>query len=31
MHKVFENLMIVSNNVPPEQIQYEIEGDAYSM
>lgn len=31
MHKVFENLMIVSNNVAPEEIQFEIEGDAYSM
>lgn len=31
LHKVFENLMIVSNNVAPEEIQYEIEGDAYSV
>jgi hypothetical protein len=31
MHKIFENLMIVSNNVAPEEIQFEIEGDAYSM
>lgn len=31
IHKVFENLMIVSNNVAPEEIQFEIEGDAYSM
>lgn len=31
MHKIFENLMIVSNNVAPEEIQFEIEGDVYSM
>lgn len=31
LHKVFETLTIVSNNVAPESIQFEIEGDAYSM
>ena len=31
MHKIFENLTIVSNNVQPESIQFEIEGDSYSM
>lgn len=31
MHKVFENLTIISNNVAPESIQFEIEGDSYSM
>lgn len=31
IHKVFENLVIISNNVAPEFIQFEIEGDSYSM
>ena len=31
IHKIFENLTIISNNVQPESIQFEIEGDAYSM
>ena len=31
IHKVFENLTIISNNVAPESIQFEIEGDSYSM
>ena len=31
IHKVFENLIIISNNVAPESIQFEIEGDSYSM
>ena len=29
IHKVFENLTIISNNVAPESIQFEIEGDSY--
>ena len=28
-HKIFDNLVILSNNVMPSQIQYEIIGDAY--
>ena len=31
LHKVFENLTIISNNVAPESLQFEFEGDAYSM
>lgn len=31
LHKVFETLTIISNNVAPESIQFEIEGDAYSV
>lgn len=30
-HKIFENLMIISNNVAPESLQFEIEGDSYSV
>ena len=31
MHKIFENLMIISNRAEPESIQFEIEGDSYSV
>lgn len=30
-HKIFENLIIISNNVAPNNIQFEIEGDSYSV
>lgn len=29
LHKIFDNLVIVSNNVQPNQIEYEIIGDVY--
>ena len=29
MHKIFNNLVIISNNVAPEEIEYEIVGDVY--
>lgn len=30
MHKIFNNLVIISNNVKPEEFEYIIDGDAYS-
>lgn len=30
LHKIFDNLVIISNNVQPEEIQYEIVGDVYN-
>lgn len=30
LHKIFDNLVIISNNVQPEEIQYEIIGDVYN-
>lgn len=29
IHKIFENLQILSNNVQPEELQFEIIGDSY--
>lgn len=29
LHKIFDNLVIISNNVQPNQIEYEIIGDVY--
>ena len=29
LHKIFNNLVIISNNVAPEEIEYEIVGDVY--
>lgn len=29
LHKIFDNLQIISNNVPPESFHYEIIGDCY--
>lgn len=29
-HKIFNNLVIISNNVQPNEIEYELEGDVYS-
>ena len=29
LHKIFDNLIIVSNNVQPEEIEFEIVGDTY--
>lgn len=29
LHKIFDNLVIISNNVQPKQIEYEIIGDVY--
>lgn len=31
LHKIFDNLVIVSNNVAPSEIEYEIIGDSYSL
>ena len=31
LHKIFDNLVIISNNVCPESIEYTIEGDTYSL
>lgn len=28
-HKIFENLVIISNNAEPDSIEYEVEGDVY--
>ena len=30
LHKIFDNLVIVSNNVQPNEIEFEIEGDVYN-
>ena len=30
IHKIFNNLVIISNNVQPNQIEYTIEGDVYN-
>lgn len=29
-HKIFDNLLIISNNVQPDELQFEIIGDAYN-
>ena len=29
LHKIFDNLMIISNNVEPESFEVEITGDVY--
>jgi len=29
VHKIFDNLVIISNNVQPNEIEYEFEGDVY--
>ena len=29
LHKIFDNLVIISNNVQPNEIEYEISGDVY--
>ncbi len=29
MHKIFDNLVIISNNAEPESFHYEIIGDSY--
>lgn len=29
LHKVFDNLVIISNNVKPNELEYEIEGDVF--
>jgi len=29
LHKIFNNLVIISNNVAPSEIEYEIAGDVY--
>lgn len=31
LHKIFDNLVIISNNVQPNSIEYTIEGDTYSL
>lgn len=31
VHKIFDNLVIISNNVCPKSIEYTIEGDTYSL
>ena len=31
MHKIFNNLVIISNNVAPEEIEYIIDGDVYGL
>lgn len=31
LHKIFENLVIISNRVKPESLEFEITGDVYSM
>ncbi len=31
LHKIFDNLVIISNNVEPNSIEYTIEGDTYSL
>lgn len=31
IHKIFDNLVIISNNVQPNSIEYTIEGDTYSL
>lgn len=31
IHKIFDSLVIISNNVEPESIEYTIEGDTYSL
>jgi len=30
LHKIFDNLVIISNNVQPSEIEYEISGDVYN-
>jgi hypothetical protein len=30
LHKIFDNLVIISNNVQPEELEVEIEGDVYN-
>lgn len=30
LHKIFDNLVIISNNVQPSEIEYEFEGDVYN-
>ena len=31
LHKIFDNLVIISNNVQPKSIEYTIEGDTYTL
>ena len=31
LHKIFDNLVIISNNVQPESFEFEITGDVYSL
>jgi hypothetical protein len=31
LHKIFNNLVIISNNVQPKSLEFEITGDVYSL
>ena len=30
LHKIFDNLVIISNNVQPKELEFEITGDVYN-